>query len=279
MSPFDALLDAIQRRDPQATRDALAAGAPVNARDAYGRSPLSLACQIPGTREQRQRHEAATLAVIEALLEANADPADANGASEYPPLMAAVRWGTPAMVRRLLEARAPSSPSIVMQAIERCEWSVVQPLLLRAGGVDRGEVLRAMCAQGACSDEAASIARTLCKMGAKPGACGRDGVTAAHWAAYWADVPMLLVLIAAGADMGAKTGALWIANESRIAAGATPRAMLDVALDDAAPRFESVPPSRDSWAQLAEALGTTLDAWQSERRAAAQQPPAGKRKR
>ena len=89
MPHLDALFDAIQRRDMQATRDALAAGAPVNARNTSGRSPLSLACQMAGTREQRVRHEAATLAVIEALLEANADPAaaNANGAnSSWRPL-------------------------------------------------------------------------------------------------------------------------------------------------------------------------------------------------
>ncbi|MFO0557262.1 MAG: ankyrin repeat domain-containing protein [Polyangiales bacterium] len=260
-----ALIEAAARRDVSIVRLLLARGAEVD-RPAHTRTALSVACQLGGYREERAKLEPAALAVIDALLEAKADVNASHAKSEYPPLVAALRWGTSAIVQRLLEARPKVDPSMVQLAIDSGEYSLVQPLITRAGGVDRTAVLRHLCEHGGRSETLANIARTLCKLGAKPNHATRDGVTATHWAAYWADITMLLVLIEAGADMNAKTTASWYANESTVAAGATPRTLLDrrveFARDEEWERGDQS--TRDAWEKLASALGTTVDQWLSE---------------
>jgi ankyrin repeat protein len=236
-----------------------------------------VACQLNVDRALRAKLEPAALAVIDALLEAKADVNAAHANSEYPPLVAAIRWATPAIVKRLLEARPKVHESMVLDAVQHGQFECVQPLMMRAGGVDRTALLRALCAHGTQRDDVAQLARTLCKLNANPNHAERDGATPTHWAAYWTDVPMLLVLIEAGADMNAPLASNWYPNESKVLAGSTPRTLLDRALGFAAERWaDGHVESRAEWEKLASALGTTVEQWLSDAAAQRAQAPAKK---
>lgn len=271
-----ALIEACSKRSVAIVRLLLQHGADVE-RAAHSRTPLSVACQLDGYREEREKLEPAALAVIDALLEAKADVNASKANSLYPPLVAALRWATPAIAKRILEARPNVTQDMVHLAVSSGAYELVQPMMVRVGGVDRTALLRHLCEHGGRSELLASIARTLCKLKANPNHANADGVTATHFAAYWTDVPMLLALIEAGADLNAQTSSRWYINESDVAAGTTARTMLDRRIEFASEDWaKGDVASRSEWEKLAAALGTTVEQWlvdAAERRA---QTPAKK---
>jgi hypothetical protein len=165
------------------------------------------------------------------------------------------------VVQRLLAARAPADASHALAAIRAGALALVAPLVARAGGVDRTALLVAVASQGFRSAEWAALARRWIALGADAKYADGAGVTAAHWAAYWTDLPMLEVLVRAGASLDVATTRPWVPEDEPKKKGLRPRDLIEASLTFERPTLASNAEQRASWESLATALGTTLDAW------------------
>lgn len=90
-----------------------------------------------------------------------------------------------------------------------------------------------------------------------------QGVTAAHWAAYWTDSFMLEVLCKAGADLTRKTKKAWYPEDTRKPKGLSPLAMLEDALRWiwTSAQFLEYPDVLEEWQRIASARGVSLQEW------------------
>ncbi|MFO0602164.1 MAG: ankyrin repeat domain-containing protein [Polyangiales bacterium] len=253
------LFEAVWNQRVDAVRELLARGASVE-RPVYTRTPLSYAPQMRVPDDQREAAQGPVLAVIELLLAAGADPAGTPGNSGYTPLLVALRWGTPAIARRLFDAGAPADASHVEAAARAGMVDLVEPLAERAGG-DFSTALWHVAARGLRGDEVCGLARRLLARGADVDHAKDGGATPAHWAAYWSNLAMLRVLAEAGARLDLATTGTWRPEGRAKRKGLTAGALLEQALDAERARFADRPELRAAWAALGEALGRPLDAW------------------
>lgn len=125
---IDQLTAAILGSQVSRVASLLRRGAPINAADKFGTTPLYRAA-VQGERE-----------IVRLLLEAGADPNLESGAEdEGMPLCAAASWGRTEIVRLLLQHGAdPSAPDrgpmTALAWAERNRYAEVVDLLLKAGG-------------------------------------------------------------------------------------------------------------------------------------------------
>ncbi|MBM3810137.1 MAG: hypothetical protein FJW20_00735 [Acidimicrobiia bacterium] len=124
--PAESLLQAIHRDDAAAVQRLLRDGAPVNAANRYGVTPLSLACTNGNT------------ALVEALLKAGAD-VNAPLPGGETPLMTAARTGKPGPVNVLLARGANVNAKDARHGQTALIWAVAEghaeivDILIRAG--------------------------------------------------------------------------------------------------------------------------------------------------
>ncbi len=187
----------IRAGDVDALRRAAATGADINARDAWGRTPLIVALQ--------QRQAAAVVALIE--LGAGVALTDAWGRT---PLLVATQLKDTAAVRLLLARgadvdRANKNDITPLIAAAQTGNLDAMTLLLAAGAaLDRTDNLGWTALMWAASRNDGSAAKLLVQKGADVGTVGRDGATAQALArARGADAGLLDLLVIRAATMAA----------------------------------------------------------------------------
>lgn len=194
--PHDAWFQAIQAGNLDAAKKLLAQGAHVNARDAAGRSALTLAAQ------QGQ------VELVRALLKAGAK---VNGVGEgWPPLSAAtVRGHTPVVQLLLRSGAALDVPAanghVPLVDAVRLNRVDVATALLQAGAsrrsVDRaGDNVLLI----AVDENNAAMLQTLLRHGVPADLMDSNGLTPLYWAEYRQREPLAALLRAAGADPARK---------------------------------------------------------------------------
>jgi len=214
----------------------VSAGADMSARNAYGQTALSAACQRP--------HHGS--GVVRALLDAGADVNGAHGPAEWTALHWAAELGSADVVKMLIDAgayvtaRDASGQTALVRGCRGGHGDVVRALIDAGADVNgvqstygdsplhvavrrgHGDVARMLVSAGAdvkardskgwtplyagvyclCTDSV----RALLDAGVEVnGAQGPDGWAPLHQAAFEDSVPLVQILIAAGADMNART--------------------------------------------------------------------------
>ena len=251
-----ALFQAVRANDVEAVRAAIVAGEDVNV-GAHGRTPLSLACEIPGYEDERAKNAPPHESIVRLLLDAKADPNLHDGNAYWAPLTVALRKGTRAMVDALLEAGAELEASELGAAMESAPELAAE--ILKRKPEQANELL--LEAAG-CEDPESALAqvKALLAVGADPNAMTR-GCSAVHCAAAVLNGPVLAALIAANGSLElASTERYSCSEEATIPKGATPRSMLAKKLkeDQRTKDIEEFDDVKAQWKAIAKALGVKL---------------------
>ena len=165
IAAYEGLLQAAARGDVAQIKTLTAAGADVNARDDYARTPLHVATFArqrdaiaalikagadPGAKE-RDRYDAVTIAsvaddtaTLKVLLQAGASAKLVTSRYDGTALIAAAHLGHDGVVKMLIEAGAP------LDHVNNLGWTaLIESIVLGNGGPRHTETLRALVQAGA----------------------------------------------------------------------------------------------------------------------------------
>lgn len=196
---------AVSDRKPDIAAMLLESGAAVNARNLQGLSPLHLVAAGPGPDT--------VLAAL--LLAAGADP-DARDNGGATPFHRAVRRRDPAIARLLLRAgaelEARDSDGLTPLQWAMNAWypngSTIEALLGAGADVRVRDRNGELPLHRAVDLQDLQLVASLLELGADPNAAGLAGRTALHIAG-WGPAPVMRELLAAGADVSARTVDGW----------------------------------------------------------------------
>ena len=196
---------AVSDREPDIAAMLLESGAAVNARNLQGLSPLHLVAAAPGPDT--------VLAAL--LLAAGADP-DARDNGGATPLHRSVRRRDPAIARLLLRAgaelEARDSDGLTPLQWAMNAWhpngSTIEALLGAGADVRVRDRNGELPLHRAVDLQDLRLVARLLELGADPNAAGLAGRTALHIAG-WGPAPVMQELLAAGADVSARTVDGW----------------------------------------------------------------------
>lgn len=216
------LMEAARDGGPAVVATLLSAGADVAAADAEGRTALDRALGRFGDRDgpmvvhvdrvaakDRLLWSTEDEEVIAMVLDADARPTGAEAIAD------AARYGTPAVLRRVLDVLAPASSE---RAVTRALHGAASngraetiPLLLAAGASLEGRLQReeedaagATPLVLAAAEGRHAAVRALLSAGADPDAADDRGRTALHFAARHGEHGLVRLLVEAGADVRAR---------------------------------------------------------------------------